>query len=251
MAIIIDNNMILRYWDKDDTESMYDKYLLNIEINLIRQNIIENAKLLDAGCGEGEGTLEYSYVPSVTIQAVDFSDTRLEKAKKRLEKRENVIFKKVDFLGQYNLDHDYDAIISQRFIINITNWDLQKKVLLDLMSMLKHGGILIMLEGSQNGTEQLNKFRGIFNLDPIPVKWHNLFIDDNKLIDFMGKHNYRLLKTLGMGSYFMLTRGIKPAIITDINWDCEFNSMASTKETEKLLGFDTKFSRLKLWIFQK
>jgi len=245
------NSKILNYWNKDDVESMYDKHLLNAEINLIKKHIPENIKLLDAGCGEGEGTLSYSYIPGIKIHAVDFSNTRLKKAKKKLSKRNNITLKQVDFLDEYNLDKDYDVIVSQRFLINITNWDAQKKILLDLMSLLKRGGILIMMEGSKNGVDSLNKFRNAFNLKPIPVKWHNLFFDDDLLVDFMQEHSYKLLKKSGLGSYFFLTRGIRPIFDVDLNWDCEFNHIASTKETKEILGFEEEFSRLKLWVFQK
>jgi 2-polyprenyl-3-methyl-5-hydroxy-6-metoxy-1,4-benzoquinol methylase len=57
-----DHQQLLEYWDRDDVESMYDKHLLNREIELIRQRIPPNTKLLDAGCGEGEGTLVYSAI---------------------------------------------------------------------------------------------------------------------------------------------------------------------------------------------
>lgn len=50
-----DNGNILAYWNRQDVESMYDKHLLNAEIELIRRRITVNSKILDAGCGEGEG----------------------------------------------------------------------------------------------------------------------------------------------------------------------------------------------------
>ncbi len=64
-------------------------------------------------------------------------------------------------------------------------WDLQKKVLEDLIALLKPGGRLLLLEGSQQGADSLNEFRAAWGLDPIPVKWHNLFLDDVKLVSFM------------------------------------------------------------------
>src|SRR6185503_7165609 len=95
---------VLEYWNTSTVESMYDKHLLNAEIELLRRRIPEGAKILDAGCGEGEGTLAYSSVPGATVHAVDFSETRLQKARERLKERNNVTFKQVDFLGTYELD---------------------------------------------------------------------------------------------------------------------------------------------------
>jgi len=246
-----DHQQILEYWDRDDVESMYDKHLLHAEIELIRQRILPSTKILDAGCGEGEATVMYCTIPKVVVHAVDFSETRLRKATERLGEHKNVILKRVDLLGDYCLDNDYDIIISQRFLINLTEWRLQSKVLLNFMSMLKPGGKLLMLEGSKQGVDSLNEFRAAWGLDAIPVKWHNLFFDDDMLIEFMQRHGHTLVEFKGLGTYFLLTRGVRPNLDRELNWNCEFNRLAATKKMEDLLRFGTRFSRLKLWVFQK
>ena len=242
---------VLEYWNDQSVESMYDKHLLNAEIDLIRSRIPAGSKILDAGCGEAEGTLVYSSVPGAVVHAVDFSDTRLQKARETLTARNNVTCKKVDFLGNYELDDDYDVIISQRFLINLMEWKLQQRVLADLTSMLKPGGRLLMLEGSQQGVETLNQFRAAMGLEPIPVKWHNLFFDDPTLVDFMNQHGCKLVDEDGLGTYFLLTRGIRPIFEEALDWENDFNRLAAAQRTDELLRFGSRFSRLKLWIFQK
>ena len=249
---MIHNNLqVLAHWNEQDVESMYDKHLLNAEIELIRRRITTNAKILDAGCGEGEGSIVYSAIPGVVVHAVDFSETRLAMARQRLSGRENVLLKQVDFLGEYLCDKDYDFVISQRFLINLMEWPLQQRVLLDLMSRLKPGGKLLMLEGSRQGVECLDELRSALGLEPISVKWHNLFFDDNVLISFMQQKGYGLIEQDGLGTYFMLTRGIRPALDAVVDWDCEFNRRAALPGMKDLLGFETAFSRLKLFVFQK
>jgi len=242
---------VLEYWNQDDVESMYDKNLINLEIKLIKDRLTEKSKILDAGCGEGEGTLEYSKLPGVKIHAVDFSETRLKMAAKRLSKHNNIILKKVDFLGTYSLDKNYDTIISQRFLINLMEWKLQQKVLLDFKSMLKKDGKLLMLEGSIKGVETLNKLRKEFGLNPIPVKWHNLFFNDKILINFMKKNNFILEKEDGLGEYFMLTRGLRPYFEKKLNWNSKFNKIASSPKIKGILKLGSACSRLKLWVFRK
>lgn len=243
---------ILEYWDGDLVESMYDKHLINYEIDLIEKHIPPYSKVLDAGCGEGEGSLRYRSLEGIQLHAADFSETRLQKAAAKLTGHSNVEFKKVDFLGNYTLDHDYDVIVSQRFMINLMEWELQQKVILDLMSLLKPGGRLIMLEGSIPGVNELNNLRSLFGLSPIEIKWHNKFFDDDKLVDFMADNSYKLLKTDGLGVYFFLTRGIRPYFDANLNWDSEFNKISASPELRENFNFDnTKFSRLKLWVFMK
>lgn len=249
--IVQDNREVLDYWDREDVESMYDKHLLKSEIDLIQRYIPDGAKVLDAGCGEGEATYVYSQIPGVTVQGVDFSETRLSKASERLATRENVILKKVDFLGSYDLDRDYDAIISQRLLINLPEWKVQAKVISDLASRLAKGGTLIMLEGSQQGVDELNRFRGLLGLDPIPVKWHNLFFDDDALVRHLAKEGLNLAAHDGVGAFFMLTRGVRPALDGALNWNSSFNRRAASSQVADLLGLGPRFSRLKLWVFRR
>ncbi|OGE33585.1 hypothetical protein A3D83_01280 [Candidatus Daviesbacteria bacterium RIFCSPHIGHO2_02_FULL_41_10] len=249
--LIHNSQEVLKYWNQDNIESMYDKNLLSLEIRLIKKEITGNSKILDAGCGEGEGTLEYSKIPGVKIHAVDFSETRLNKAALRLKKQKNVLLKKVDFLGKHSLDQDYDFIVSQRFLINLMEWELQKKVLLDFKSILKKGGKLILLEGSVNGVNSLNNFRKLFGLKPIPVRWHNLFLDDKVLIKFMKSIDMELIGEDGLGEYFILTRGLQPYFKKELNWNSKFNKIAGSSKIQELLSLGPVCSRLKLWIFEK
>src|SRR5690349_16329657 len=128
--MVHNQTQVLAYWNDNAVESMYDKNLLNAEIELIRRRIPPGAKILDAGCGEGEGTLVYASVPGTTVHGVDFSETRLRKAAETLNGQQNVLLKQVDFLGDYELDDDFDVVVSQRFMINLMEWPLQQKVLL-------------------------------------------------------------------------------------------------------------------------
>lgn len=247
-----DNNEVLNYWEREDVESMYDKHLLKAEISLIKKYIPNGSKVLDTGCGEGEGTLAYSSIEGVTIYGADFSETRLQKARERLRGRTNVYLKRVDFLKQYSMDSDFDVVVSQRFLINLMEWLKQQKVIKDLINMLKLGGRLILLEGSKQGLDSLNEFRAACGLEPIPAKFHNLFFDDNDLVTFVQQNGCQLIAHEGLGTYFLLTRGIRPILDKILNWDHCFNRLAATTRVRDLLDIDeTKFSRLKLWVFQK
>ena len=240
----------LAHWDTEGVESMYDKHLLQAEIELIKRRIKPNSSILDVGCGEGEGTLVYSSIPGATIDAIDFSDTRLEKATERLEDCRNVTLQKVDLLEPYSLPGDYDAIVSQRFLINLLTWEAQQKVLSDLVVMLKPGGKLLTLEGSQQGVDSLNEFRALLGLEPIPVKWHNLFFSEKLLFKFMEECGCTLAESDGLGAYFLLTRGVRPAFEKKLDWDCEFNKAAADVRAGRFID-NVKCSRLKLWVFQK
>jgi len=249
--MVHNNKEVLEYWNNSEVESMYDKYLINAEINLIRSKISDGSKILDAGCGEGEGTLAYSHIKDIHIHAVDFSETRLLKAKKRLSHLPNIELSQIDFLSDYKLDEDFDFIVSQRFLINLMEWELQKKVILDLTKHLKKGGRLLMLEGSEEGVNQLNEFRKIFGLDPIGVKWHNLFFKNELLESFLASHNLKIVEKDGLGEYFLLTRGLRPYFEKDLQWENPFNEISANSNLRELLNLKVNFSRLVLWVIEK
>ena len=154
----------------------------------------------------------------------------------------------IDFLSEFVLESDFDVIISQRFLITLLDWDFQKKVISDLMKLLKPSGKLLMLEGSKDGAEELNDFRKLIKLPEIPVKWHNLFFEDKRFNDFLKLNRFNKLAEFGLGDYFLLTRGLRPYFDKDLNWNVEFNKIASSKDIAESLGLNTRFSRLKLWV---
>jgi ubiquinone/menaquinone biosynthesis C-methylase UbiE len=246
-----DPDVVREYWERDDVESMYDKHLLASEIALITRRLRPHTRILDAGCGEGESTLVYASLPGVIVHGADFSSTRLSKAEARLGHLANVSLRKVDFLQDpLALDEDYDFVISQRFLINVTDWELQKRVLGKLIGLTRPGGRLIMLEGSVPGTEELDAFRALWGLPPIAVRWHNLFLDDAALIAFMESAGCRFVEADGLGSYFVLTRGLRPVFDQDLAWDSEFNRISAGADLEHLLDMKTRFSRLRLFTFE-
>lgn len=247
-----DHSKIKAYWERDDVESMYDKYYVEAEARLILNHIPDGARVLDAGCGEGEATLQYASVPDVQICACDYSNTRLKKAAERLSGCPNVELKQVDLTGDLTeLGTDYDRVVTERCLINIPTLDEQLRVVFRLMDVIKPGGKLLMLEGYQQGADELNELRASFNLDPIPARWHNKFIDNDKLVTAMAEHGYALEYEDGLGDYMMLTRGIRPTLDSQLNWDCAFNRIASGERVKSLLNLGPRFSRVKLWVFGK
>lgn len=187
---------------------MYDKHLLGLEIALIKDQIPAGSKVPDAGCGEAEGTEVYARIPGTKVHAVDLSETRLAKARSRLAHLKNVELKQVDFLSGYDLDFDYDCIVSQRFLINLMEWELQEKVIRDLFRRVKPGGKLLLLEGNLTGVNELNHVRHLMNLSPIPVKWHNRFFDDQQRKGLINELGGFLTAEKGLGTYFVMTRAI-------------------------------------------
>ena len=222
-----------RYWEDVKNESMPDRYLLDLEIRIIKK-LLGPGKLLDVGCGEGEGSYAYSQVKGINVTGIDYAKNRLNVARKKYKR---IKFIHLDVTKKSNLGK-YDYIISQRFLINLASWKEQKRVINNLIKNLRPGGKLILSEGSLQGSKKLDQFRTKLKLVPIPIRWHNVFIDDYNLT----KMGFKLIG--GFGGYFLLTRGIRPYFDSNLNWNCEFNRLA------KNVSLPSKYSRIKIWQYE-
>lgn len=212
---------------------MPDKNILKLEIRSIKK-LLGPGRLLDVGCGDGEATKIYSQIKNLKTVGIDYSAARIKSARKNCP---GIKFISAD-LTKKMPPGKYDYIISQRFLINLESWSQQKQVITKLINCLKPKGKLILCEGSLQGTKTLDEFRAKFKLAPISVRWHNVFLDDQKLINL----GFKLVD--GFGGYFLLTRGIRPYFDQDLNWNCRFNRQAAK------INLPADFSRLKIWQYE-
>ena len=211
---------------------MPDKHLVALEVQAIKKQL-SPGKLLDVGCGEGENTRKFSQIKGIKIIGVDFAQNRVKLARKECP---NVKFIEADLTKPLNLGK-FHYIVSQRFLINLPNWNQQKKVIHNLKKHLKPQGKLILCEGSIQGVKSLNDLRGKFKLEPIPICWHNVFIDDSNLI----KKGFKLVDDFS--GYFLFTRVARPFFDKDLNWNCTFNRFARD------ISLPIGCSRQKVWLF--
>lgn len=222
-----------QYWEDLRNLSMPDKNIFQLEIKSIKK-LLGPGLLLDVGCGDGEATKEYARVKNLRAAGIDYSASRLKLARKNYP---GIKFITADLTKKLP-PAKYDYIVSQRFLINLESWAQQKQIIVKLKSCLKPRGKLILCEGSQQGTKALDEFRAKFKLAPISVRWHNVFLDDQKLI----KLGFKLAG--GFGGYFLLTRGIRPYFDQGLNWNCQFNRWAAK------INLPNNFSRLKIWQYE-
>lgn len=221
-----------QYWNDLDHPSMPDKHLVSLEVQAIKK-LLGSGNLLDVGCGEGENTGKFSQIKGLKITGVDFAQNRIKLARQKCPK---VKFIQADLTKKLNLDK-FNYIVSQRFLINLPNWSQQQKVIKNLIKCLKPKGKLILCEGSLQGVDSLNKLRKKFKLEPIPIRWHNIFIDDKNLV----KEGFKLMDAFG--GYFLFTRVARPCFDKDLNWNNSFNKNASK------VSLPLDCSRQKVWLY--
>ena len=244
------NSKILEYWNNENVQSMYDRNLLKLEIASISEHLKTDDVVLDAGCGESETTSRYA-PKCKSLIATDFSDTRLRLARKNLSGLQNVKLEKVDFTREIPFsENSFDVVISQRFLINIVDRAVQFQIIRSFFNLLKDRGRLLLLEGFNEGTSNLNTLRRKLGLQEIPAKWHNKFFNTNEFEKAVAEIGFRICTQKDFSLYFLLTRVINaklkhPEVPA---WNDELNNIAADLDgAVNLQGL----SRLKFYVLEK
>ena len=204
------NEAIKKYWEQEETVSIIDKNLHRIEMDTVLSHLLPGDTIADIGCGEGVATAEYGGKVK-RVQAFERSDTLRAKAARRFADLglKNVTVEPGDVLTLTGHDGAFDAIVSQRMLINLPDWETQQKGILNLHRMLKPGGRLIMVENTDDAFAAMNAMRTEMDLRPIPQHWHNIFFDYDKLKPFM-ERRFETVREYDFALYYFLTRVYVP-----------------------------------------
>lgn len=197
---------IKEYWENEKTVSIIDKNLHRIEIDTVLSHLEASDHVADIGCGDGGATVQYARKVK-QVSAFERSDNLRRKAAQRFAEEgvTNVALDPGDIMKMDGITDAYDAVVTQRMLINLPSWETQQTALLNVRRMIKPGGRLIMVENTDDGAEALNRMRAEMDLAPIPQHWHNLFFDYDKLTAFMaGK--FDAIAEHDFGLYYFLTR---------------------------------------------
>jgi ubiquinone/menaquinone biosynthesis C-methylase UbiE len=251
------------YWENKKTISLVDKNLRNLEENFVLNNIYKKKIIADLGCGDCISTIKYSKKAKLII-GLEKSNYLFNKAKKKIQKNyiKNIKLVKNDILN-FQSKIKLDTIITQRVIINLKNWALQKEALKNISAHLKKKGLYICLECTNEGWKNLNKLRKKMNLSIIPKhNWHNFYLNEKIFLNFM-KKEFKIIKKVNFNIYYFLTRlyiqlifpltgyGIKLKKSREINIFDHMANLLNKKFNSKFIYSENQIGPLVGYIFKK
>lgn len=215
-----------------------DTYYRQFEIQQIMKYLRDGKSVLDVGCGNGYSTLEFArkFIKAKFV-GIDYSAEMVRYANQALQKSKKNVGARVKFeIGDVRKlsteqgikGKKFDLIVSERCLINLLDWDEQKKALLEMKKMLKKNGKIILTENTQEGLKRLNDLRETFDLPPIKIRWHNYYMPQRKLEQF-ARQNFKLTEVKNIGSlYYIISRVVyaklaildkkQPDYMHPINW---------------------------------
>lgn len=215
---MVDKNRIKEFWDKRAVEfgkSMHatlgETHLRELEIRTMIRVLkrVNPSLVLEIGCGNGYSTFIYAEkFPKMKIIATDYSKKMIDTAKENYH-RKNIQYEIWDITQPNEFPFEtkkFDLVFSQRVIQNLPSWKIQRKVITNLISMLTDNGRLCLMECSEEGVNQLNKWRKRIGRGPINgiIPWHNKFIDDSKIKEEFGKNSDKIVYF--SSTYMFITR---------------------------------------------
>jgi ubiquinone/menaquinone biosynthesis C-methylase UbiE len=168
--------------------TMEDEIIRNKEIAAISHFIKavktnkKDLSVLDLGCGNG-CTIEqiHNQFPEHTYYGLDFSEELLSIAEKRNLSKSK--FMHGDARKMTFSDNFFDVIYTERCIINILDWEEQKKALHEIWRILKPNGYYLMIECFLDGLENNNKARSECGLSELQEAYHNKYFCKKKFIE--------------------------------------------------------------------
>lgn len=219
-----------------------DKYLKELEIRAILENLPHQGLVADVGCGNGYSDLFYARErKDVFFECFDYSKQMIDIAVKVSEssKLSNLSFSVMD-IESFDFVDKYDSIVTDRCLINLEDRDKQRDAIVRIVRALKNDGKYIMCEDSLQGLSKLNRLRKAVGLDEIEVRWHNKYIDEDILQDL---EREGLIKIEGVNNfsafYYIASRVVNGKIAQENNVEPDYESAVNriAKDITMLDGF--------------
>ena len=210
---------IKKYWDERAKKNVNttkittdDFYMRSIEYDQVK-NAIESVhqnvfKIADFGCGDGLTTIKIAdNFKEKEIIGLDYSYEMIKIAKKN---RERSNFKNVSFeckdIFKDKINHKFDLVYTTRCLINLPFEYMQYEAISKIHEMLNDDGFFIMVENFIDGHNEFNSLRKKFNLEGIPIRDHNLYFNQDMLLDKV-KQQFDLLSISNISSlYYIVSR---------------------------------------------
>lgn len=111
----------------------------------------------------------------------------------------------------------YDAVVTQRLLINLSSWQQQQDGIMTVHRLLKPGGRFLMIENTNQAFQSMNALRVRMGLDPVPQHWHNRFFDRDELMRFL-RGKFQLLRHYDFGLYYLFTRVYVPMFASFVGY---------------------------------
>lgn len=158
----------------------------------------ERLNILEIGCGNGQNCLSLiDSFPEASFTGVDFIEAMIAAANTLKADRaipdERLMFQVGNVLDLQLPIAAFDAVITDRCLINLNTDRLQQQAIVALARHLEPGGYLLMIENSQQTYRRQNQARESVGLAPRLPADYNHFFDETILRPFLSSVGLQLV----------------------------------------------------------
>lgn len=206
----------------DRRASTPDAYLVDLELRTLAKYIEDGETVLDVGAGNGYTALKLARKKAVDIIGVDISAEMVAYANQMQKNYDSKLkgiakFELGDILSSEFLEcfgeNHFDTVLTKRTIINVLSWKEQKESIIKIWHLLKPNGKFIMMEATVQGHENINRLRERFGISRTPIRWHNNYLDEDKLLPFLANRFKSVFFKDFSSTYYIGSRVIQPLIL--------------------------------------
>lgn len=213
-----------------------------LETNYLIKLIKKNKSVLDVGCGNGIFLERLKKkINFKSALGFDYSKQMINEARKRRIKKTK--FMELDMTDKKQLqllNQKFDYIITKRSLINLANFKQQVNVLDKLSKLLKKNGKILSCENSLTNLKNINKARKRAGLKKIIPPWHNVYIENKKLIN----HKFKYIKFVNLhefsSTFYFITRvlnALNAKLKKNIKFDENINHIGYSLDQNLIPGY--------------
>ena len=204
---------------EDDQVRERELQFLTGAFRVLRQRNSGALRVLDLGCGNGYALSRMLPLAGYADQfwGVDFSPELLQIAQGR--KLERCTLSQGDARALRFEAGFFDFVYTERCLINILEWEGQRKALQEIARVLKPGGTYLMIECFTDGLESNNKARADCGLPAIKAAYHNKYFDKQSFeeavtgaFEVMDPAAEFLMPSNFLSSYYFVSRVLYPSL---------------------------------------
>lgn len=176
-----------------------------------------DCRILDVGCGNGWLAAKVANEFKWRVTAIDISAEMIELAKAQKTQAGNLSCR-IDDARLFTSDEPYHYVYSVRCLQNLEDAEAQRMALHNIAAALVPGGEYLMIEGFTVGLINLNTARYECGLPDIEEPWHNNFLDQDSVVEYMQNLTCSLvMENCFLSGYYFGSRVLLPVITRNQN----------------------------------
>jgi ubiquinone/menaquinone biosynthesis C-methylase UbiE len=218
------------------TSTMLDQTTRELEVRAILSCLgslepsNDGVSLLEIGCGNGFLLqILRDRFPAARLSGADYSPDMVRLARTR--DLENCEVRREDVRALTLPPASFDAVVSERCLINLPHPRAQAEALREIHRVLKPGGHLVLIEAFTDGIENLNRARTELGLAENTVPPYNLWFDRRHFLSVVedlfeevarGDRNHIPPRNF-LSSHYFISRVLYPAVTQrEVMYNTEF-----------------------------